>query len=70
MSEQCEASIFDRSLCFCEDGGVMHTFTCELPVGHEGDHRGHDFGGEAVCGPCTWTNNEMAVSGPPQEEEK
>ncbi len=45
----CQSSVFDRSLCFCAEGGIMHTYSCELPDGHSGEHRGHDT--QYGCGP-------------------
>lgn len=52
--ETCGDSTFDRSLCMCVEGGVMHTYVCEKPVGHRDAHEGEDP--DAPCGVCTWTD--------------
>ena len=55
----CDSSVFDRSLCYCDDDGVMHTYSCQLPLGHAGEHWGHDP--DYACGPCTWSNNNEVL---------
>lgn len=54
---RCAASTFDRTLCYCEPGGTMHTFVCVRDAGHLGEH----IGREGICS-CQWTNREALAA--------
>lgn len=53
---RCGDSVFDRSLCECVKGGVMHTYVCEKPAGHRDAHKGLDA--QYPCGECEWTDGD------------